>query len=190
MNQKLTFCTVILAGGRGTRMSGLDKGLIEWQGKPLIEHILSQLECGSSDIMINANRNIPNYRNYGHTIISDTLDDYQGPLAGILSAMLQCKHDYLLCLPCDSPSPPQKLAQRLMQCIDNEHKNTAICHDGTRLQPLFAMIHCDEQQRLIEFLSSGKRRVHDFFQQLDPAICDFSDQPDHFYNFNTADDMK
>jgi len=171
-------------------MSGLDKGLMEWDGKPLIEHILSQLDSGDSDIMINTNRNIPNYESYGHPIISDTLDDYQGPLAGILSAMLHCKRDYLLCLPCDSPRPPLSLAQLLMQCIDYEHKSTAICHDGTRLQPLFAMIHCTEQQRLIEFLSTGRRKVHDFFLQLDPAICDFSDQADHFHNFNTPADMK
>ena len=190
MNQTLTFCTVILAGGRGTRMSGLDKGLIEWQGKPLIEHILSQLDNGRSDIMINANRNIPDYQNYGHSIVSDTLNDYQGPLAGILSAMLQCKHDYLLCLPCDSPRPPHNLAQRLMQCIEAEHTSAAICHDGTRLQPLFAMINCNEQQRLIDFLSTGKRKVHEFFLQLEPAICDFSDQADRFHNFNTAEDMK
>lgn len=190
MSQKSTFCTVILAGGRGTRMSGLDKGLIEWDGKPLIEHILATLDSESSNIMINANRNIVEYQNYGYPIVSDTLDDYQGPLAGILSAMLQCKHEYLLCLPCDSPRPPQHLAQRLLRCIENGHKNTAICYDGKRLQPLFAMIHCHEQQRLIDFLSSGKRKVHDFFQQLDPAICDFSDQADRFHNFNTAGDMK
>lgn len=190
MSQKLTFCTVILAGGRGTRMSGQDKGLIEWEGKPLIEHILSELDKVSSNIMINANRNITNYQAYGYPIVSDTLDDYQGPLAGILSAMLQCKHEYLLCLPCDSPKLPKNLVHRLFSCMKNEHKSTAICHDGKRLQPLFAMIHCDEQQPLIDFLAAGKRKVHDFFLQLDPAICDFSDQADRFHNFNTADDMK
>lgn len=190
MNQKSTFCTVILAGGRGTRMAGQDKGLIEWEGKPLIEHILAHLDSTGSDIMINANRNAERYQHYGYPIVSDTLDDYQGPLAGILSAMLQCKHDYLLCLPCDSPKPPQNLAQRLLQSIKNEDKRAAICHDGKRLQPLFSIIHCGEQQRLIEFLSAGNRKVHDFFLQLDPAICDFSDQADRFHNFNTADDMK
>lgn len=171
-------------------MSGQDKGLIEWHGKPLIEHILSELDSDTSHIMINANRNIPKYEAYGYPIVSDTLDDYQGPLAGILSAMLQCKHKYLLCLPCDSPRPPQNLVQRLLHCIEKEHKSTAICYDGKRLQPLFAMIHCNEQQRLIEFLSAGKRKVHDFFLQLDPAICDFSDQADRFHNFNTQGDMK
>jgi len=190
MSQTLTFCTVILAGGRGTRMSGQDKGLMKWDGKPLIEHILSQLDNQHSDIMINANRNITEYQNYGYPIINDTLDDYQGPLAGILSAMLQCKHEYLLCLPCDSPRPPENLAQRLISCIESEHKRTAICYDGKRIQPLFALIHCEKQQQLIEFLSAGKRKVHDFFLQLDPAICDFSDQSDRFHNFNTAEDMK
>ena len=190
MNQESTFCTVILAGGRGSRMSGVDKGLMEWQGKPLIEHILSELVTDRMDILISANRNLERYQSYGYPVINDTLDDYQGPLAGILTAMMQCKHDYLLCIPCDSPSPPLDLAPRLFDCIKKEQKTCSICHDGIRLQPLFAVIHLSEREQLQNFLDSGQRKVHDFFIQLDPAICDFSDQPNHFHNFNTPDDMQ
>lgn len=182
-------CTVILAGGLGRRMNGQDKGLLEWQGKPLIEHVLTTLGNGD-DIIINANRNQERYRHYGYPVINDRIADYQGPLVGILSAMAICKNDYLLCLPCDSPQPPAELKQRLLDCLDQNQVRCAICHDGTRLQPLFALIACSYQAELQSFLDQGHRKVHDFFLQLEPAICDFSDQADHFHNFNTPDDMQ
>ncbi|TNF37060.1 MAG: molybdenum cofactor guanylyltransferase [Gammaproteobacteria bacterium] len=183
-------CTVILAGGRGSRMQGQDKGLLDWQGKPLIEHILAALDDDYQPIMINANRNLERYRQYGHQVISDTLDDYQGPLIGLLSAMQHCSQDYILCLPCDSPRPPTELLSRLHRCLSQQQRNSAICFDGQRLQPLFALLACSLQSELQAFLDSGKRKVHDFFHQLDPAICDFSDQPECFHNFNTPDDMQ
>ena len=181
-------CTVILAGGQGRRMQGQDKGLIEWQGKPLIEHILSQLS--SDNIIINANRNIERYRSYGYPVIHDSLDDYQGPLIGILSAMQHCSKQYLLCIPCDSPQPPEHMFSRLSECMTANNTQCAICHDGVRLQPLFALISTALKPELESFINQGKRKVHDFFLQLNPAICDFSDQGDRFHNFNRPEDMQ
>lgn len=180
---------VILAGGRGTRVGGIDKGLMPWQDKPLIEHILSGLPK-TSPIMINANRNIETYQQYGYPVIQDTLTDYQGPLAGILSAMMQCKTDYLLCMPCDSPQPPQQLAERLLHCMQRNNKPAAVCHDGHRLQPLFALMSRRIQPQLEAWLASGQRKAELFFAETDAAICDFSDQPACFHNFNTPEDMK
>ena len=181
---------VILAGGLGRRMNNQDKGLIEWQDKRLVEHILSHMGLQCGEIIINANRNMERYAELGFPIVSDEIDGYQGPLAGILSAMKYCHNDYLLCLPCDSPRPPAKLVQQLTQCL---HASGALCataHDGQRLQPLFSLLSCSVQEKLENFLNSGQRKVHDFFLSLEPAICDFSDQSDHFKNFNTPDDLK
>lgn len=179
---------VILAGGRGTRVGGIDKGLMLWRGKPLIEHILAGLP-ENSPRLINANRNIEHYRQYGLPVIADTLENYQGPLAGILSAMKQCKTGYLLCLPCDSPKPPAELAERLWRCMSDNHKTCAVCHDGERMQPLFALLSLTMQPQLETWLTTGQRKVEHFFLEMDAAVCDFSDQPQCFHNFNTPEDM-
>jgi len=181
--------TVILAGGLGRRMQNQDKGLIEWQGKTLIEHILFHISAHSGEIIINANRNLERYAKLGFTLVSAEIDDYQGPLIGILSAMRSCSGAYLLCLPCDSPHPPSQLAARLSECLQSNNSRCAIAHDGDRLQPLFSLLSCSIQNELETFLSEGHRKVHDFFLSLDPAICDFSDQGAHFRNFNVPDDL-
>jgi molybdopterin-guanine dinucleotide biosynthesis protein len=180
---------VILAGGQGRRMQNQDKGLLQWQNKLLIEHVLDHLSNKSDDIIINANRNIEIYNKYGYKVINDSIDGYQGPLVGIFSAMQQSTHDFLLCVPCDSPAPPENLAERLMQCMLDKKTKSAICHDGNRTQPLFSLLSCSLKNQLGEFLNQGNRKVHDFFNQTNTAICDFSDQSNRFHNFNTPDDM-
>ena len=164
-------------------MQGQDKGLLEWHGKPMIEHILSSLGDKHRPIIINANRNIERYRQYGHDVISDDYDNYQGPLAGMLSAMQHCTLDYILCIPCDSPRPPN-------DCLEQKGTTSAICHDGERTQPLFALLACSLQTELKAFLDSGNRKVHTFFESINAAVCDFSDQQERFHNINTPDDMQ
>jgi len=185
---------VILAGGRGSRMQGKDKGLIKWHDKPLIEHVLEHILKNSpenvSEIIISANRNEDLYKKFGHKVIKDNINNFQGPLAGILSAMEQCKNNFLLFLPCDSPRPPDALTELLMQCLQYNSLLCAICHDGKREQPLFSLISCATKPLLEAYLNEGKRKVHDFFHQLDATICDFSDPGDKFNNFNTQDDLK
>ena len=181
---------VILAGGRGSRMQGQDKGLIKWKNRPLIEHVLKNLPENVGEIIISANRNEKNYKKLGHKVINDKINNFQGPLAGILSAMEQCKHDFLLCLPCDSPRPPEALTERLMQCLQNNSSLCAICFDGKREQALFSLISCALKPQLETFLSDGKRKVSDFFHQQGATVCDFSDQAERFENFNTPDDLK
>lgn len=181
---------LILAGGRGQRMQGEDKGLMPWQGKPMIEHIIQQLNIPTHQLIISANRNIELYKNYAAKVVIDTLDDYQGPLAGILSAMQNCSSQHILCLPCDSPSPPSDIATELQQCLKSTNKSSVLCHDGKRLQPLFSLLDINHEKLLLGFLQQGRRKVHDFMALLDPAICDFSTQADAFNNFNHPHDMQ
>lgn len=180
---------VILAGGLGRRMQHQDKGLLEWQNKKLVEHILATIRTQCGEIIINANRNLEDYASFGYPVVTDEIEDYQGPLVGILSAMKICKNDYLLCLPCDSPQPPEMLTTRLINCIQSRSAVCASAHDGNRLQPLFSLMSCAIQPQLETFLTNGQRKVHDFFLSLDPVICDFSDQAARFRNFNTPDDL-
>ena len=180
-------CTLILAGGQGRRMQNQDKGLVKWRGKAMIEHSLMHIpgHC----IVISANRNIEHYQNYGYPVITDTYTGYQCPLAGLLAAMQQTSSEYILSLPCDSPQPPDDLQTRLINSLNQQHKTCAICHDGERLQPLFALISRQHVKQLEDFLAQGNRQVRQFFSLLEPAICDFSDQPEGFYNFNRAEDL-
>jgi len=188
MQNQTTF--LILAGGRGQRMNNLDKGLMLWQQKPMIEHVLKQLNVSSEKIIISANRNTETYKQYADTVINDDLEDYQGPLAGILSAMQVSTTPYLLCLPCDTPEPPKDMLKQLWQCMQAENKSSALCHDGERLQPLFSLLACKNKLLLADFLQQGRRKVHDFMSLIDPAICDFSAQKNRFDNFNQPEDMQ
>ena len=171
-------------------MQGQDKGLILWQEKALIEHILDSLPKDIDEIIINANRNENLYKKYGHKVIKDNLKDFQGPLAGILSSMKHCKHNYLLCVPCDSPRPPEELTERLITCLQSHSSLCAMSYDGKREQPLFSLISCDAKPLLENYLIQGKRKVLDFFHLINASVCDFSDQANRFKNFNTQDDLK
>ncbi len=188
---------LILAGGQGQRMNGVDKGLLQWHGKPMIEHVIEHINAPRHKIIISANRNIETYQQYAQQVICDDANNssnssqerFLGPLAGILRAMHASTTKYLLCVPCDSPQPPEQLLNNLWQCLQTQNKKSAICHDGERSQPLFCLLSCQYQPLLSEFLQQGRRKVHDFFNLIEPAICDFSAQKKHFNNFNHPDDM-
>lgn len=190
MQNQITY--LILAGGRGQRMDNVDKGLMLWRDKPMIEHVLKQIDADKdgNKIIISANRNIETYKQYANTVINDELEDFQGPLAGILSAMQACTTPYLVCLPCDTPEPPANMLALLWSCMQKQNTTSALCHDGERLQPLFSLLACSHKHLLNDFLQQGRRKVQDFMKLIDPAICDFSSQKNRFDNFNRPDDMK
>lgn len=187
---------LILAGGRGQRMAGADKGLMQWQGKPMIEHIMQRLGAQPDNTIISANRNQQHYAEYATQVISDQQHSttnselFQGPLAGLLSALEVCRSQYLLCVPCDSPEPPQHLLQQLQRCMQAQNKYAAVCHDGERLQPLFLLLSTHYRPQLSDYLQQGHRKVQDFIALIEPAICDFSTQREAFRNFNNTQDMQ
>ena len=183
----ITLC--ILAGGEGQRVNQQDKGLLEWQGKPLVEHILHDMSGQFSHIVINANRNQELYEHYGYDVIRDDSPGFQGPLMGILSLFKHTTTPYILVIPCDSPHPPQNLLSRLTQCLLEKHTPCALCHDGERLQPLFALLSREIENQLDRFVAQDRHKVQDFFESINQAICDFSDQPQAFTNINTLEDF-
>jgi len=179
---------VILAGGEGRRMGGLDKGLIELDGKPLIEHVIAQLIPQSSNIIISANRNLEHYQTYGYPIILDQIKN-QGPLAGILSALLQCKSDWLLTVPCDSPHLPLDLIQRIINTANQTSARLFTAHDGHRSQPLFSMIHRDLTDSLQAYLAANNQKAGLWLARQGTVNVNFSDQPNAFININTVDTL-
>ncbi len=180
--------TVILAGGQGRRMGGQDKGLIEIEGRPIIELLIEQLNQQHASIVINANRNQNIYRQYGYPVISDELTDFQGPLAGFATTMKAVETGYILTLPCDAPL----LANNFIQAFIETHSRTgaAICvaHDGERLQPVHALIRVDLLDDLNVFLQSGDRKIDRWYAQHNYAPVDFSDQKNMFANINKPED--
>ncbi|MCK5386658.1 MAG: molybdenum cofactor guanylyltransferase [Gammaproteobacteria bacterium] len=179
---------VILAGGRGSRFGGVDKGLIKLHQISLVQHVINRIQPQVSEIIISANRNLTVYADLGFSVYEDEISDFAGPLAGILKALQQCKSEWLLTVPADSPFVPDDLAQRLSQNIQDN--KIVMVHDGERLQPSFALIHKSLESSLNEFLQQGERKTRVWMQQQPHAIVDFSDQADAFININTEDELK
>ncbi len=184
---ELPITAVILAGGQGRRMGGMDKGLIELQGRPLVEYLLAALRPQVGLILINANRNQERYQIYGHTVISDQLDDYQGPLAGFASAMQAASTPYILTIPCDAPVISPDLAERLYNALMREPAELAVAHDGERLQPVHALLPVSLLPSLQQFLASGERKIDRWYAQHNMVAVDFSDSISMFRNINTPE---
>ena len=185
-----TITGVILAGGKARRMGGDDKGLISYQQQPLIQHAITALFPQVDELLINANRNLEIYQAYGYPVISDELSDFQGPLAGMLSALQQCSTDYILTVPCDAPKLPPQLRQRLMEALLLNQAEIAVAHDGKRMQPVFCLIPRKLAASLTAYLEAGDRKIDRWLQQHNLVEVDFSDQTDCFANINTPDDLQ
>ncbi len=181
---------VILAGGRGSRMGGRDKGLLPLAGRPMIAHALDVLKPQVGSIIISANRNLPRYARFGFPVISDEHEGYQGPLAGILAALKQADTDWLLCVPCDVPALPPDLAQRLAQALEAQPADLAVVHDGAKLQPAFALMPTRLGPDLEDYLNRGERRLGQWCKAHRPALADFSDMPERFANINDEREMR
>lgn len=183
-----TITGVILAGGQGSRMGGVDKGLLEVNGQVVIEQILQVLKPQVANILINANRNIERYQSYGYPVIQDELLGFQGPLAGIAVALQKASTEYVLILPCDSPTLAPDIAQHLLQTLQNEAAEIAVAHDGERLQPIHAVISRHLLPSLLEFLEQGERKVDLWYAKHKMAVADFSNCRTMFFNMNTPAD--
>jgi molybdenum cofactor guanylyltransferase len=191
--QTTDITAVILAGGMGRRMGGLDKGLIEFEGRLLVEILIDKLQQQNVKIIINANRNQSVYEGYGFPVISDQLSDYQGPLAGFASAISAVDSQYILTLPCDSPLLSDQYIERFIKCHnlpENEGAPISVAYDGERLQPVHALINVDLLASLNAFLDSGDRKIDRWYAQHEFNRVDFSDQSDMFKNINTPEDKQ
>ena len=181
---------VILAGGQGRRMGGQDKGLIEFDGTPLAEILVNNLRQQAVDIVINANRNHTQYQQFGCPVISDQLEDYQGPLAGFASAMAVVDSIFILTLPCDGPLLADDYVARFIASYNETEAPVQVAFDGERLQPVHAMIKVDLLPSLKDFLDSDDRKIDRWYARHDYARVDFSDCANMFRNINTPADKE
>ena len=184
-----TVTAVILAGGKGSRFQGNDKGLVLFQNRPIIEHILERISPLVSHLLINANRNQEIYANYGYPVINDDLSDFQGPLAGVSVAMSQAVTSHILTLPCDGPFVTETYVNRMMQVLEKRQGKLAVAHDGVRRQPIHALIPVSLRDNLDEFLQAGGRGVGRWYGEHSIIQVDFSDSLELFQNINTAEQL-
>ena len=181
---------VILAGGKGRRMQGADKGLVDMSGKPMITYVIRALAPQVSTVLINANRNLEKYQAFGYPVITDTRQGYHGPLAGMASCMEHAKTGYIITAPCDSPNIPGDYVSRMQGCLAAAHADLCVAAGKGRLQPVFALIRTALLQSLESFLQGDERKIDIWFNSQNMTTCDFSDRPDFFTNINTPDDMQ
>jgi molybdopterin-guanine dinucleotide biosynthesis protein A len=179
---------VILAGGEGRRMQGRDKGLVEWQTRPLIEYALERLPVGLSSRVISCNRNISDYQQYANTV-QDLHVEYLGPLAGVYAAMALADSRFLLVVPCDCPSLPRDLLSRLSRQMHKEQSDICYAHDGDRDQYLFTLIKVSLKDSLAIYLNKGGRSVNQWYRQHRCSVADCSDWKEEFCNINQLSDM-
>jgi molybdenum cofactor guanylyltransferase len=181
---------VILAGGQGRRMRGQDKGLLEFNGEALVGILLRELKRQAVATVINANRNLERYQAYGLPVISDRLDDYQGPLAGIACAMEFVDSDFILTLPCDGPVIAADYVARFIDSHNQSGAPVCVAFDGERLQPVHALIRTDLLASLNQYLDGGDRKIDRWYAMHDYVQTDFSDCASMFRNINTPSDQQ
>ncbi len=180
---------LILAGGRATRMGGRDKGLLTLNGRNFVNLLAEQLSPQVDAIRINANRNLADYEATGYPVIRDELEDYQGPLAGMLAGLRTIGEGWLLTVPCDGPFVARDYAKRMVSAAGDAGHKLAVASDGGRLQPVYALIHLSLADSLENFLSSGDRKIDRWYAEHDFSTVSFADAAEMFTNVNTPDDL-
>ena len=179
---------VILAGGQASRMDGEDKGLIVFRELPLIAHVVNVVESKVSQILISANRNFEEYANFGK-VISDDLEGYQGPLAGISKALKVCSTPYLLVLPCDSPLIDEALIDSLIEKMEISKADICVAHDGSIMHATFALMQTKLEKSLEGFLEEGGRKMALWYRQHSLERIDVSSHLEVFTNINRPEDF-
>ena len=179
---------VILAGGRSRRMGGIDKGLVPFQGRPMVERVLRVLRTDVSALLINANRNREVYRSFGYPVVTDIRSGYLGPLAGMASGMYAAETPYVVTVPCDCPLVGSGLVHRLYRALEHEQAQISVAHDGERMHPVFALIRRDLLPDLLAFLDSGERKIDRWYNRHRLAVANFDDTPQWFQNVNSPEE--
>jgi molybdopterin-guanine dinucleotide biosynthesis protein A len=176
---------VILAGGLAKRMNGVDKGLQLYRNRPLVSFAIEALEDLTGDIIINANRSLDAYRKFKLPVLSDKTENFQGPLAGILTAIEHTDADYLLVMPCDCPLIKTEHMKKLLNTLLESSADIAVAFDGERLHPVFLALNTTVKSGLQTYLDTGQRKIENWIRHQNMILADFSDQPRIFFNINS-----
>ncbi len=184
---------LILAGGRGTRMGTVDKGLQQFRDAPMALHVLMRLAPQVGYVMINANQNIAPYEGFGVPVWQDEIQGFVGPLAGLHTGMVHCETDYLMTAPCDSPFLPTDLVARLAAGLEENNADIAVAVTGVdetrQPHPVFCLTKASLLPHLTLYLQEGGRKFDKWYSSLNVAEVYFEDE-NAFRNINTLDDLR
>jgi len=180
---------LILAGGKGSRMGGVDKGLQAFRGKRLVDHVYERLAPQVGGVIINANQNHEEYKSFGVRVVSDAIGGYAGPLAGLHAGLSISKRPFLATVPCDSPFLPADLIERLYQRIDESGAELAVAKTGDQPHPVFSLMRRGVLDHLAEFLKGGGRKIDAWYATLNVVEVAFDDEAEAFSNFNTLEEL-
>ncbi len=181
---------LILAGGRGSRMGSIDKGLQGFRGKPMVAHVLERLAPQVDEVLINANRNLDEYAAFGHRVIADAIDGFAGPLAGLQIGMTHASHPLIATVPCDSPFLPPDLIARLLAAMNRDNADLAVAKTFDQPHPVFCLTKTSLAPHLRAFLESGQRKIDKWYATLNVVEVPFDDEEAAFSNINTAAELK
>lgn len=181
---------VILAGGQGRRMGGIDKGLMLLHGTPLVALVLERFAPQVDEILINANQNLEAYGRFGHRVIPDEIGGYAGPLAGLQRGLAAASHPLVVTAPCDSPFLPGDLVVRLRAALDATQSQLAVAKTGNQPHPVFCLCRREVLPNLNAFLTAGGRKIDAWYASLRVIEVAFDDQPQAFNNINTIEDLR
>jgi molybdopterin-guanine dinucleotide biosynthesis protein A len=184
-----TVTGVVLAGGQGRRMGGVDKGLKLLRGKPMIDWVLERFVPQVDEVLVNANQNIEKYAAYGHRVVPDVIGGYAGPLAGLHRGLTEARHDLVATVPCDSPFLPADLVSRLQGHLNAAGAELAVARTGEQPHPVFCLCRKSVLASLTAFLDGGGRKIDAWYSALAVVEVSFDDQPDAFRNINTQDEL-
>jgi molybdopterin-guanine dinucleotide biosynthesis protein A len=180
---------VVLAGGLGRRMGGVDKGLKVLRGKPMVEWVIERFRPQVDELLINANQNIDTYSTFGDRVIPDAIAGYAGPLAGLHRGLSEAQYDLVATVPCDSPFLPLDLVGRLLGGLKDKDAELAVARTGSQPHPVFCICRKDVLANLTSFLDSGGRKIDAWYSALRVVEVPFDDNPSAFSNINTQTEL-
>jgi molybdopterin-guanine dinucleotide biosynthesis protein A len=178
---------LVLAGGQGRRMGGVDKGLQPLHGKPMVAAVIARLAPQVDEILINANQNAADYARFGYRVVPDAIGGFAGPLAGLHAGLGEATHGLVLTVPCDSPFLPLDLAARLRKHMGD--KELAVARTGDQPHPVFALVRKSVRKNLETFLAGGGRKIDAWYASLEVIEVPFDDEAEAFRNINTREEL-
>ena len=181
---------VVLAGGQGSRMGGVDKGLQEFRGRPMAAHVIDRLAPQVDDLLVNANRNVEEYARFGHRVVSDEIAGFAGPLAGFERALAHASGELVATAPCDSPFLPADLVARLREALQANGADLAVAKTADQAHPVFCLMRRSLHASLRDFLASGQRKIDRWYAGHKVVEVSFDDEADAFVNVNTRAELE
>jgi len=170
-------------------MGGVDKGLVELAGLPMVCHVLARLAPQVGDVLVNANQNAERYGSFGYAVVPDAVGGFAGPLAGLHAGMTAAKSPLVVTVPCDSPFVPLDLVARLAAALERAGAELAVARTFDQPHPVFALVRRDVLPNLAAFLEGGGRKIDAWYRALAVEEVSFDDEADAFRNINTAEEL-